>query len=80
MAEKKDRKEKKEMDFESAYQELKKCAEELNNPEVSLNDAIGKYREGLEYYRICSDILNEADQLIQMYDKQKDEIREITDV
>ena len=75
-----EKKEKKELDFESAYQELRKCAEALNNPDVSLNDAIGKYREGLEYYRICSDILNEADQLLQMYDKQNDVIREIADV
>ncbi len=80
MADNTDRNEKQGMDFESAYRKLSQCAGELNDPEVSLNDAIAKYREGLEYYRICSDILKEADQLIQMYDKQKDEIREIEDV
>lgn len=72
--------ENKEMDFETAYRMLSRCAEELNNPEVSLNDAIEKYKSGLEYYKICSTILSEADQLIQMYDKEKDELREIRDV
>ena len=70
----------KEMNFETAYRELSRCAEELNDPGVSLNDAIEKYKSGLEYYKICASILSEADQLIQMYDKEKDQLREIKDV
>ncbi len=76
MAEKIDKKENQEMDFESAYRKLSQCAEELNDPNVSLNDAIARYRSGLEYYRICSGILEEARQLIQVYDRQNDTVRE----
>ena len=71
-----DKKEKKETDFESAFRELSQCAEQLNDPNVSLNDAIDKYKSGLEYYRICSEILDEAKQLIQTYDKENNTIRE----
>ena len=71
-----DNTEKKEMDFESAFRKLSQCAEELNDPNVSLNDAIDRYKSGLEYYRICSGILEEARQLIQTYDRQNDQIRE----
>ena len=67
---------KKEMDFESAFRKLSQCAEELNDPNISLNDAIDRYKSGLEYYRICSGILEEARQLIQTYDRQNDQIRE----
>ena len=76
MAEKIDKKENQEMDFESAYRKLSQCAEELNDPNVSLNDEIDRYRSGLEYYRICSGILEEARQLIQVYDRQNDTVRE----
>ena len=76
MAEKIDKKENQEMDFESAYRKLSQCAEELNDPNVSLNDAIARYRSGLEYYRICYGILEEARQLIQVYDRQNDTVRE----
>lgn len=76
MPDKTDRKEKREMDFESAFRKLSQCAEELNDPNVSLNDAIARYKSGLEYYRICNSILDEARQLIQIYDRQNDQIRE----
>ncbi len=76
MSEKIDNKENKEMDFESAFRKLSQCAEELNDPNVSLNDAIARYKSGLEYYRICTSILDEARQLIQVYDRQNDQIRE----
>ena len=76
MTDKTNGKEKKEMDFESAYRKLSQCAEELNDPGVSLNDAIARYKSGMEYYRICSSILEEARHLIRIYDKQNDQIRE----
>lgn len=76
MANKTVKKEAKDLDFESAYRKLSQCAEELNDPNVSLSDAIDRYKSGLEYYRICSGILEEARQLIQVYDRQSDSIRE----
>lgn len=75
MAEKKEK-----LDFESAYKKLSQCAHDLNDPGVSLNDAIEQYKAGLKYYKICSDILDEAKQLIQVYDKETGSVKEAEDV
>ena len=77
MTDKTNGKEKKEMDFESAYRKLSQCAEELNDPGVSLNDAIARYKSGMEYYRICSSILEEARQLIRIYDRSEEHTSEL---
>ncbi|MGI6205690.1 MAG: exodeoxyribonuclease VII small subunit [Anaerovoracaceae bacterium] len=65
------------MDFETAYKKLSECAESLSSPEVSLSDAVEQYKKGLEYYKICKGILDEAKQLIQVYDKETDSVKEI---
>ena len=68
---------KEKMDFETAYRKLSECAESLNNSQVSLRDAVEQYKKGIEYYKICSGILDEAKQLIQVYDKETDSAEEI---
>ena len=35
-----------------------------------------KNREGKQYYEICSSILKDAEQLIQIYDKENDTVKE----
>lgn len=68
---------KEKLDFETAYRKLSECAEALNSPEVSLSDAVEQYKKGLEYYKVCSSILDEAKQLIQVYDKETDTVKEL---
>ena len=43
----------------------------------SLEDAMESYRKGKEYYAICSKKLQEAKQLIQIYDRETDTLKEM---
>jgi len=56
MAEKK----KKQPDFEEALKKLESIVEQLEDPEVTLEDSIRLYEEGVELSRYCSESLEEA--------------------
>lgn len=68
---------KEKKDFEKSFEKMKACAAALTDPDVKLEQAIEQYREGIEHYRICSGILEEAKQLIELYDRETDELTEI---
>lgn len=44
--------------------------------DVPLEQAVECYREGRKYYDMCSRILEDAEQLIQIYDKETDTVKE----
>ena len=69
--------EKDKMKFEEAFLRLEAAAKAVSDDKVSLEDAIEKYKEGREYYEICSRILDEAKQLIEIYDKETDTVKEM---
>ncbi len=50
----------KEMKFEDKIRELEKIVTELENGEVSLDDAIDKYTTAMKLAKECSDKLNEV--------------------
>ena len=52
--------EKKEMKFEDKIRELEKIVTELENGEVSLDDAIDKYTTAMKLVKECSDKLTEV--------------------
>ena len=52
--------EKKEMKFEDKIRELEKIVTELENGEVSLDDAIDKYTTAMKLAKECSDKLTEV--------------------
>lgn len=52
--------EKKEMKFEDKIRELEKIVTELENGEVSLDDAIDKYTKAMKLAKECSDKLTEV--------------------
>lgn len=62
--------------FEEAYGKLEQTANAIISDDTSLEDAVECYREGKKYYEICSSILKDAEQLIQIYDKENDTIEE----
>lgn len=66
----------KKKDFESSFASLKACAAAMSDPEISIEKAIENYKNGIEHYKACSDILKEAEQLIMIYDKETDQLRE----
>lgn len=61
---------KKELSFEEALEKLELSAEQLRNEQVSLEDALKSFEEGIQYYNKCNDILKDAKQKIELYSRQ----------
>lgn len=59
----------KKLTFEEALQKLEKASENLKKDNISLEEAINNYEEGIAYYKECSEILNNAKQKIETYIK-----------
>lgn len=68
--------EKKEKSFEENFLELEKIVSELENGEVSLDDAIQKYTEAMKLSKICSDKLKNAEEAINKIVKDDDSMEE----
>ena len=62
--------------FEEAYEKLEQAANAIMSDDVPLEQAVECYREGRKYYDMCSRILEDAEQLIQIYDKETDTVKE----
>lgn len=54
--------------FEQAYEKLKESASKLDSDDVTLEEAMKLYEDGIKYYKLCSGILDEAKQKIEMLD------------
>lgn len=54
--------------FEDCLKGLENCSKEITKEDVSLEDAIKYYEEGMEHYKRCNDILNEAKQEVKKYE------------
>ena len=55
--------------FEETLQKLEKASENLKKENISLEEALKNYEEGIAYYKECSEILNNAKQKIETYSK-----------
>ncbi len=62
--------------FESDLNRLKKIVETLENGNLSLEDSLNYFEEGIRMYRKCSTVLNNAEQKILLL--LDDENREIS--
>lgn len=60
-----------EIKFEEALKRLEKIVEELEKGELSLDEALKKYQEGLELSRACSQRLDSARKKIDVMAKNK---------
>ncbi len=60
-----------EIKFEDALKKLEKIVEELEKGDLSLDEALKKYQEGLELSRICSQRLDSAKKKIDVLAKNK---------
>ncbi len=54
--------------FEHSLAELQKMADKIKSQDASLEEAIQCYEEGMKYYKICSDILDNAKQKIETFE------------
>ena len=59
----------KELSFEKAYEELEIISDKLNSGDVSLEEALKLYEEGIKLSTLCSKALENAKQKIETLKK-----------
>ena len=72
------------MKFEEALEKLNKIKDELENPEITLDQSINLYKESVDYTKTCLEMLKETDgkvvaikaELDALVEKPLDEIGE----
>lgn len=57
------------MTFEEALQKLEEMSEMIRDEETTLEEAVKCYEEGIRCYTLCTDILKETEQKIEVYSK-----------
>ncbi len=57
--------------FEEIMKKLEETAEKLKEDDVPLEKAIKYYEEGIKYYDQCRDILEKANQKIEVLSKRE---------
>ncbi len=60
-----------EVKFEEALKKLEKIVEDLEKGDLSLDEALKKYQEGIELSRLCSSRLVDAKKKIESLVKNK---------
>lgn len=64
--------EKKEMKFEEALEKLEKIVEELEGGDLSLDESMKRYEEGIRLSKLCSKRLEEAKKKVELLLKSED--------
>lgn len=67
---------KEDISFEAALNELEQITNQLKDGQVSLEDSLKLYDKGIQYYKICSEMLVKADQKIKIYNKDVNALEE----
>ncbi|HVI42235.1 MAG TPA: exodeoxyribonuclease VII small subunit [Anaerovoracaceae bacterium] len=62
---------KKKISFEDALAGLEKSAEILKKDGTTLETAMESFEQGIEYYNYCSEMLNDAKQKIEFFEKRE---------
>lgn len=65
-----------DMNFEDAMKVLEQIANELENGELSLEQSVDKFEEGIKISKKCNEILEKAEKKISILIKDGDEIKE----
>ncbi|MCX5697956.1 MAG: exodeoxyribonuclease VII small subunit [Candidatus Omnitrophica bacterium] len=60
-----------EIKYEDALKKLEKIVDDLEKGDLSLDDALKKYQEGIELSRICNQRLESAKKKIDLLAKNK---------
>ncbi|MDD5346991.1 MAG: exodeoxyribonuclease VII small subunit [Candidatus Omnitrophica bacterium] len=60
-----------EVKFEEALKKLEKIVDELESGDLSLDEALKKYQEGIELSRVCASRLESAKKKIDVLVKNK---------
>ena len=62
--------------FEETIKELEKIATELENGDLSLEDSVSKFEEGMKLSKQCNDLLENAEKRITILLKDGEETKE----
>ena len=62
-----------DLTYEQAITRLEEIVKQLENDEVSLEDTMKLFEEGIELSKICEDKLNKAEQQFTVLLKEKEE-------
>ena len=60
----------KKVTFEEALSELKNCAEKIKSKELTLDESISCYEDGLKHYELCREILENTKQRIKVFTEE----------
>lgn len=67
---------KEEKNFEEMIEELDNIANSLEKDNLTLDESVKKFEEGMKISKQCSDILENAEKRIKILINDEDEIRE----
>jgi exodeoxyribonuclease VII small subunit len=74
------RKERQERKFEDAMAELEKVVDRLESGELSLEESLGAFQEGVGLVQYCNQKLNEIERKIELLVKDRDGNLQIRDL
>ncbi len=63
------------MKFEEAMEKLKRITEQLEEGNISLDEALERFEEGMKLIGFCEKELGEAEKKIQVLMKEKDHLK-----
>jgi len=66
-------------DFESALKQLNQTVEKMEKGGLSLEDSLIEFEQGVALIRYCQDLLKKAEQKIQIYNKEKNQLESFND-
>jgi exodeoxyribonuclease VII small subunit len=64
-------------DFEHALADLQTLVERLENGELSLEDSLSAFEQGIRLTRECQDALTQAEQKVQMLLERDGELQQV---
>ena len=67
---------KEELNFEEAMKQLEEIANVLENGNLSLDESVNKFEEGMKISKKCNDFLDQAEKKITMLINDGEEIKE----
>ncbi len=66
-------------DFESALKLLNLTVERMEKGGLSLESSLAEFEQGVTLIRFCQDLLKKAEQKIQIYNKEKNQLNSFND-
>lgn len=60
--------------YESAYEKLENIIKDLEDEDISLEESIDKYEEGIKLYKYCNSILKEYEGKVKILVEQDEKL------